>query len=177
MQELTRDVFVATEPIAAVDCRDIDFLCERVEATPRRRIRLCAHQDVGDALHEMLIVLDRDTYIRPHKHLNKVESLHVIQGSADAIFFDEEGKIIQVIPLGEYGSGRRFYYRVNTPVYHTLVLRSKVFVFHETTQGPLVRSDTVFAPWSPEETDPAAACAYMDRLAGEAGATAPVTSY
>jgi len=39
------------------------------------------------------------------------------------------------------------------PVFHTLIIRSDVLVFHETTNGPFDRKDTVFAPWAPEDDD------------------------
>ena len=45
----------------------------------------------------MFIALSDETYIRPHKHLNKSESLHVLEGSADVVFFDEKGKITKII--------------------------------------------------------------------------------
>ena len=47
------------------------------------------------------LILSNKTYIRPHKHYNKSESLHVIYGSADVIFFDDVGNIIKVINLSK----------------------------------------------------------------------------
>lgn len=153
IREINREVFVAEDPVVNVGNQEIDFLKMRVGNTERKRIRLCAHKDVGDRLHEMFIVLSKETYIRPHKHLNKAESLHVIDGSADAVFFDEAGNITKVMPLSDYSSGKPFYYRIGEPLYHTLCIRSEFLIFHEATQGPFQRSDTVFAPWSPAEDD------------------------
>ena len=59
------------------------------------------HKDIKDNLHEMIIILSKETYIRPHKHLNKAESLHVIEGSADVIFFNDYGKIINCVRLSK----------------------------------------------------------------------------
>ena len=75
---------------------------------PRSRIRLCAHPDVNDTLHEMLIVHEKGTYVRPHKHLNKTESVHIIEGSVDVVIFDDDGNITDVIQMGDYKSGRNF---------------------------------------------------------------------
>lgn len=159
------EVYVADEPIVKVGRPDIDFLKQRVADTRRKRIRLCAHTDVRDKLHEMFIVLSKETYIRPHKHLNKAESLHVIEGLVDVVLFDDAGDITAVFPLGEYASGHRFYYRVAEPLYHAFLVRSDLLVFHETTQGPFERSDSVFAPWAPEESDRVASTAFMEQLA------------
>ena len=162
---LNKEVYVADEPIVKVGRGDIEFLKGRVNESERKRVRLCAHKDVDDTLHEMFIVLAKGTYIRPHKHVNKAESLHVIEGSADVVFFDGEGNITDVIPIGDYSSGSRFYYRVAEPAYHTLLVRSDVLVFHETTQGPFVRSETVFAPWTAEEGDERAVKEFTEWLA------------
>src|SRR5262249_12640977 len=117
-----------------------------------------------DRVHEMIIVLHRDTFIRPHRHLNKAESLHVVHGAAQAVFFTEAGKIADVVPMGDYSTGRCFYYRVNGPDYHTLIIESEMFIFHETTHGPLNRSETEFAAWSPAEGDRAAVSNYLTEL-------------
>jgi hypothetical protein len=50
------------------------------------------------------------------------------------------------------------------PLFHTLLIRSDVLVFHETTDGPFDRRDTAFAPWSPEDRDVEAANAFMSGL-------------
>jgi cupin fold WbuC family metalloprotein len=121
--------------------------------TRRHRARICAHPDTADALHEMLIYHPRGAYVRPHQHPGKSESFHVIEGEADVVLFDDEGKVKEVIEMGPFGSGKCLFYRLNRSAYHTLVIQSDHFVFHETTNGPFRREDTVFAPWAPAEDD------------------------
>ena len=99
----------------------------------------------------MIICIKKKSYIRPARHFNKTESLLVIYGSAKAIFFDDFGNIINVIRLGN-GKYSKIYYRMNKPIYHTLLIESDYFIFHETTKGPMVRSDTEFSKWSPDES-------------------------
>lgn len=164
MRELNKEVFVADGPIVVVGRQDIESLQAGVNETERKRVRLCAHQDIGDKLQEMFIVLSKETYIRPHKHINKAESLQVIYGEADAVFFNDSGEIIEVIHLGDYSSGKQFYYRIDEPIYHTLLIYSEVLIFNEATQGPFKRSDTVFAPWSPDEGDISARDKLMEKL-------------
>ncbi len=109
----------------------------------------------------MFIVHKKGAYIRPHKHLKKSESFHLITGAADVIIFSRAGKITGVIPMGEYASGGNFYYRISQPYYHTLLIKSDFLVFHETTNGPFKKSGTVFADWSPDENDSAAQKKFM----------------
>ena len=96
--------------------------------------------------------------------MNKSESFHVIEGMVDVVLFSEGGEVSKVIKMGSYSSGGCFYYRVASPIYHTLLIRSEVLVFHETTNGPFDRSQMVFAPWSPDERDGAAIASFLGRV-------------
>ena len=162
---LNPEVLVADEPIVQVSRADVEFLKASAAQNERKRIRLCTHPHVDDRLHEMLIVHAKEAYVRPHKHLNKTESVHIIEGLVDVIVFDDVGNIIEVIRMGDYASGYRFYYRMSSPYYHTLLIRSDILVFHETTNGPFDPADTVFAPWAPAESDRDACAVFMEQVA------------
>ena len=131
---------------------------------PARRARLCAHRNTSDPLHEMLIVLDHSTYVRPHRHLGKTESFHVVDGLADVALFDSEGTLTEVFRLGDYRSGHPFYYRLNVPTFHTVLVRSDVVVLHETTNGPFDPSAAEFAAWAPDPTEDDACRQYLAEL-------------
>ena len=106
----------------------------------------------------------KDCYVRPHKHLGKPESFHIITVTLKVIIFDEEGNIKEIIPMGNYESGQNFYYRISDPLYHTVIITSEIAVFHETTSGPFKKSDTIFAPWSPEEQDFTGVKMFLERF-------------
>jgi len=165
LSKFNDEVFFTQGAIAKLDQRAIDSLKERALENPRKRARICAHPDVDDSLHEMFIVHTRDTYVRPHKHLNKSESLHIIEGTVDVVLFDEQGEITGVSQMGEYQSGRSFFHRISEPCFHTLLISSDTLLFHEATDGPFRASDTIWAPWAPNQEDEPAAREYMKRLA------------
>lgn len=158
------EVLFCTESITQIDRTDVLQLIALAKANSRERIRVCAHHSTNDTLHEMLIVHSKNTYVRPHKHLGKPESFHVIEGRADIVVFDDNGDVRDVIQIGNYTSDHAFYYRISTPLYHTLLIRSDVLVFHETTAGPFNRKDTVFASWSPEESDNTGCALFIQKL-------------
>jgi len=158
------EVRYAADAVVLVDAADVARLKQEAAQNARKRIRLCAHHGIDDRLHEMLIVHTHDTYVRPHKHLGKSESFHVIEGDVDVIIFDDEGGVTDFIPMGAFASGRPFFYRIAEPRFHTLLIRSDVLVFHETTGGPFRRDDTVFAPWAPEDGDAAAVTRFLADL-------------
>jgi cupin fold WbuC family metalloprotein len=163
-KNFNREVLYPDEAMVRVDRQDIAWLKQLAGSNERRRMRLCTHQDVADPIHEMLIVHGSEAYVRPHKHLNRGESFHVLEGEADALFFDEEGNIADAIRLGDYTSGSCFYCRMDEPVYHTLLIYSPQFVFHETTSGPFDPMKTMFSPWSPADGDGPAIQTYLQKL-------------
>jgi cupin fold WbuC family metalloprotein len=131
------------------------------------RLRICAHKSGEDRLHEMLMTFSGSTYIRPSLHVDKEESLYFLDGLATYVFFDEQGRRTHAVPLGPAGSGRSFYCRIPANTYHSLLVESKTVLVKETTSGPFRRSDTVFAEWSPDGSDPRAARQYVDSLLAE----------
>ncbi len=123
------------------------------------------HRDTSDRLHEMIIVHAADTYVRPHKHLNKTESFHVIEGKLSVVIFEDGGELKKVIPMSAYGNGTTFYYRLNESLFHTVIPISEWVVFHEVVNGPFDKGDTSFAAWAPFEQDRGGVNKYLQALA------------
>lgn len=164
LKMLNPEVYVADEPIVHLGREEIEFLKSKVYQTEHKRIRICAHKDNNDRFHEMIIAFSKQTYLRPSQHINKEESLHVVEGLGEYLFFDSKGKITEVIPLGDAHSGRQFYCRIPANTYHALMVHSELMVVQEVTHGPFNKADTVFASWSPEEKDGTAIEEYIKKL-------------
>lgn len=163
--EIHEEILYTLDDITQVSKDDIEWLKAKALGNKRERVRLCAHRDLQDAVHEMLIVHTKGTYIRPHRHPNKSESFHIIEGSLDIVIFDESGEVTDVINMGEYSTGARFFWRLSESYFHAVIPRSDIVVFHETTSGPFVRATSnVPAPWSPEEDNPVSTGEYIARL-------------
>lgn len=135
-----------------------------VDDNNRKKARLNTHPNTRSPVHEMFIVHTKNTYVRPHKHLKKAESLNFIEGNGAIVLFDQKGNITQKIPVGPYSSGNTFYFRIEKSLYHCLIITSPYLVFHEVTQGPFIKSETLFAPWSPEENNTQAVQQYLKVL-------------
>lgn len=163
-REINCEVLYLQDRIIRISGDEIAGLKRRAAANPRNRVRLCAHRDPGDAVHEMLIAVGRGCYLRPHRHLAKSESFHVIDGEADVVLFDDSGGVTEIIPLGDYASAKTVYYRLFDQCFHALLIRSEFFLYHETTSGPFDPSETLFPAWAPDGADPALAAAYLHDL-------------
>jgi cupin fold WbuC family metalloprotein len=161
------EVLYTQEAVTKVTAEDISLLKEKARHNARRRIRLCAHPSVEDLLHEMIIVHSAGNYVRPHRHLAKSESFHLIEGELVIALFDDLGAVKEWIPMG---SGERrgiLYYRLSKPLYHTVIPQSEEVVFHETTNGPFDRKETEFAPWAPTEVNSEEFPAYLEKLTAQ----------
>lgn len=148
----------------AVDQSMVAALKERAKLSPKRRCRLCFHADHLAAQQEMLIVMHRDSYVRPHRHLTKVETLAIVEGQCDALLFDDVGNVTKVISMSPCAEGGSFFYRMPAGHFHTLVFRSEWLAFVETTVGPFDRSTTEEANWAPPESEPQRGHDFLSRL-------------
>jgi cupin fold WbuC family metalloprotein len=160
LQQIGDGLFLSTENIVCVGPKHTEFLKAQAWTSTRKRARICAHRDNDDELHEMLIAISKDSYIRPHRHRAKIESFHVIEGVVDVVIFTDSGTVLDVIELGDNVSGRYYYYRLPKGIFHTLIVRSEFLVVHEVTNGPFRSIETEHAPFAPAECQLEAVEAY-----------------
>lgn len=164
LKGINPEIFYTENEISEIGREEIEFLKNRCLQNSRQKIRICTHKGPQDRLHEMLIVHTKNAYVTPHKHINKSESVHVIEGIVDVVIFNEAGEIEDLIKMGDYASGRVFYYRMEKDCYHTFIIKSDFLVFHEAVNGPFNKSDTIFSEWAPSEADAEKRSKYIDNL-------------
>jgi len=149
--------------LVLVDEVDLVSLKHFASLNQRNLARFCAHKNISDPVHEMFIFHKKGHYVRPHKHLSKAESFHLIEGEADILIFDEQGNVRKVLNLGSYASGKCFFYRIPESCYHTQIFKQDT-IFHEVSKGPFEKSKTVFPDWTPEESELNLVSSYMEKL-------------
>ncbi len=159
------EVYYASAHVPRADRAIVEFLRREAARAPRKRCRLCLHTAPQARQHEMLIVMHRDSFVAPHTHCGKDETMLVLEGQAAAPLFDETGNVTDVIDLGEPHSGLPFFYHMPEGVVHGLVIDSEWLVYVETTLGPFLREATVFPRWAPSEADHAAVGGFQARIA------------
>jgi cupin fold WbuC family metalloprotein len=164
------EVFYTSDGVAFAGAGDIAFLKARAANNARGRARLCFHQAPDAAVHEMLIVHHRACYVRPHRHKTNSESLQVIEGTARAVFFSDDGSVERTVTMSGVAGSSRSYYRIPPCVWHSLLIESEWLVFMEVTQGPFSRENTEFALWAPDGTDEDAVRRYRSDLTVRSGA-------
>jgi len=127
-----------------------------------KNLRLCLHESPDAAFHEMIILEHRSNYYRPHKHLVKGESYHIMEGSQGVFIFDEDGAVLDACVLEPQGN---CIYRVGPNMYHAVMPLTDLIIYHESKPGPFVREgDSVFPYWAPDGTDLQQAAKFIDQL-------------
>jgi len=148
------EVIFNKDNITKIDNKRIQDLKRRALKNPSRKIRLCLHKTTKEPLHEMIIVHRKGAYIRPHKHIRKSESFHIIEGSFFLIVFGENGKVIDKTLIDRRQEDSSFLCRLEKNLWHMLIPISDFIVFHEITKGPYTGTDdSIFASWAPKEND------------------------
>jgi cupin fold WbuC family metalloprotein len=146
--------FIQKDNIITVNKTILNKLKDAANKDPLKRSRLCLHHDFNDQVQEMIIAIKKGVYIRPHRHSNKTESLHIIEGKLLIIFFDDSGKVKSKITLAlSSKSSNPFIYRIACPIWHSAIPLTKFVLYHETINGPFSSVNSEFASWSPEERD------------------------
>lgn len=158
------EVYLSNQSSLSIESSDMGNLVNLAKGLPRNRIRYCAHASPSDVVHEMFIVHPRGAYVRPHKHLDKSESMMIIEGEADYVIFDSKGNVINKISMGDYQSGKPFYQCTRSEEFHSLIIHSEWLIFLEITQGPFNKKDTVFSEWSPRENEDEKIAKFMKKV-------------
>ena len=161
LSEVANGIYYSRYPLPLVDAEVIAFLKRAAAKSPLRRARFCAHLSPDAEQHDMLIVSHRDTYVTPHRHLNKSETFVLLEGAAEIILFDEHGAVEKTIKMGTPASGHPFFYRMPPRQFHSLSIDSELLVFLENTKGPFNLDDTEHASWAPDYKDAENGKAYI----------------
>jgi len=134
-----------------IGLKDIEMMINKAHNFSNGKYRLCSHTAADEEVHEMFIVHPRNTYVRPHEHVNKTESILIIKGELNFIEFNRNGDVKKNIKMSEINSDEKFYHSSKAGLYHSLWFKSDWVVFLEITKGPFIANETIYAPWSPAQ--------------------------
>lgn len=151
-----------TKDVVRIDRHIVDQLVEESARNGNCNARICLHTSPTDNFHEMIILQRKGRYYRPHKHLTKGESYHVIEGAMATFVFDEGGSVVDACSLDAHGN---FIYPVGANMYHTVMPLSDLVIYHESKPGPFFRDqDSVYPAWAPDGRNEEEVFRYEKRL-------------
>ena len=164
LNEVAEGIFYSRHPIPLVSAGVIEILKDSARTNAKRRARFCAHPSADADQHDMLIVSHRDTYVTPHRHLDKSESFTILEGTALLLLFADGGALQQIEKMGAPASGRPFFYRMPPRQFHSLAIESELLVFLESAKGPFRADAMENAAWAPGASDAENGKRYIDAL-------------
>lgn len=144
-----------------IDSTALDGLMADAAASPRRRAHLNLHTDPAEPINRLVIALEPDSYIRPHRHLDKFELFILIAGRCRLLAFEASGEVRQWVEMG--GDGPRIA-EFSPGTWHSLVALEERTVVLEVKPGPYIPTSAAdFAIWAPPESgdDAGSFCEWM----------------
>ncbi len=163
-KKVSDEVYHALADTFSLSSEDVQQLINLSSQNVGKKARLCVHPRIEDPVHQMFIAHKKGTYVRPHKHANKNESMLILQGRADYVVFNERGDIDRVIPMGDYSTSQSFFMSIAPGTFHCIFIRSEWLLFFEVVEGPFIKDKTIFPDWSPTIADVGAVTEFMGRL-------------
>jgi len=128
----------------------LDELAAKAAASPRLRAHHNIHATPADPVQRFLVVAQRDSYFRPHRHASRSELALLLRGAVDVLLFDDSGRVVARHAVGT--DADNFGYETPQGVWHTLVPGAGGCAFLEVKEGPYDPATAVqFAPWAPPE--------------------------
>ena len=117
----------------AIDNKIIKQLKNLSQELGKKDIRICLHNNRDSNLHNMINLIYRREENIPHKHIDKSESYHIIEGRMIITIFDDKGTIKDECLLDEDDT---FLFRIGENTFHTTVPKTEYVIFHEVRPGP-----------------------------------------
>ena len=153
LNSLNLETTYVQNPVASHFSHDDSiYLLNNYRTSDRSRHRLCYHQNPNVKLHDIIICYDKTSYIPPNKHINKPESLCILQGSVKLYFFNDSGDLFSTLILSASDSKSTSIIRIPPNTWHGLrVLDDQPVIMKETILGPYDRSSLQWAPFAPSE--------------------------
>ena len=130
---------------------DLENLKLLAKKDPQLRARICLHKNKEELVQEMIIAFCKGSYVQPHRHVDKSESYHIMEGELDIIFFDKNGSEKSKIQLSANREDLPTLFRISSSEWHTVVPKTDYVIIHEVTKGPFNKNSSDYASWAPAE--------------------------
>ena len=123
---------------------------KKIAFKSKKNLRINLHANPNSKFHNMIIFHWKNTYYKPHKHILKEETCHMIKGKQKIITLDGRGKIITNQLLDDK---KNIIFRIEKNTFHTSKIISKYVIFHESKPGPYLGiKDSILPKWAQKFT-------------------------
>lgn len=112
----------------------LDDLTERAKNSPRLRMNLDLRNGPEDLSQRMLNALEPGTVLPIHRHHDSSETVVIVRGKIQWVFYDDNGNETERVVLDANGEPRML--NVEKDRWHSLVCLESGSVLYESKDGP-----------------------------------------
>ena len=110
MPDVKNVFFPDDSDIVCFDFHDLERIKTAARMSELLRARFCLHLSPKDKVQQMVLAFCAGTEVPVHRHRNRTESFHVIEGQLEVLIFDDRGIVTESIKMGPIESGLTFLY-------------------------------------------------------------------
>ena len=127
-----------------VDKIILDMLTAQAKASPRLRMNVDLRNSAEDGSQRMLNALEPGTVLPIHRHHDSSETVVIVRGKIQWVFYDENGNETEWVVLDADGDPRML--NVEQDRWHSLVCLESGSVLYESKDGPYhpLEEDEIF---------------------------------
>lgn len=147
---MSDEVLFIKDRVIKVDNIMVQGIKKQAISKPSGKMRYCFHENENAGMQEMLFVIPKTGYARPHMHKNVAESHVVIDGEGYCVLFDDTGDIMDSFKISPK---HKFIYHISKEIWHMIVPISDQMVIYEIREGNFNSSTNIFPEWAPKENE------------------------
>jgi len=117
-----------------IDKKILDELSSQAKTTPRLRMALDLRNSPDDLSQRLLNALEPGTVMPIHRHLETTETVVLLRGKVEWLFYDDSGNETERVLLDANGEQRMI--NVEQDRWHSLVCLQSGSILFETKDGP-----------------------------------------
>lgn len=117
-----------------IDEKILDNLTELAKTNPRLRQAMDLRNSPEDASQRMLNAMEPGTVLPIHRHHDSSETVVIVRGKIQWVFYDENGNETERVVLDADGDSRML--NVEKDRWHSLVCLESGSVLYESKDGP-----------------------------------------
>ena len=127
-----------------IDNKILDDLSAQAKASSRLRMAMDLRNSPEDLSQRMLNALEPGTIMPIHRHHASSESVVVLRGKIEWVFYDDNGNVTERVTLDANGEPRML--NVERDRWHSLVCMESGSVLYESKDGPYhpLEEDEIF---------------------------------
>lgn len=145
---MNNEVSFIKEQVIKINASVIQEIRNKASENSSGKFRYCFHESEEASMQEMLFVVPKAGYARPHMHKDAAETHLIVEGEGYCILFDSCGNIESYFRISK---ADYFIYRIQKGIFHMVIPITRQLVIYEVREGKFDENTNIYAEWAPKE--------------------------